>query len=144
MSTIGREFDGNLSVFEKALTKINKLAVSMLKQQQRNIQRQIAAEEGKEKREQAAQQVESDLSQLLPDGLIPASLLSLIDSFLRDELVLLQLREENSPLYDNVLDRVSQTNNALQRAMETGLPMRKDAAKKMAEILPQGLGDNFL
>jgi hypothetical protein len=144
LSTIGREFDGNLSVFEKALTKINKLAVSMLKQQQRNIQRQIAAEEGKEKREQAAQQVESDLSQLLPDGLIPASLLSLIDSFLRDELVLLQLREENSPLYDNVLDRVSQTNNALQRAMETGLPLRKDAAKKMAEILPQGLGDNFL
>ncbi|MDG1064594.1 MAG: DUF1631 family protein [Luminiphilus sp.] len=144
LSTIRREFDGNLNIFEKALTKINKLAVSMLKQQQRNIQRQIAAEEGKEKREQTAQLVESDLSQLLPDGLMPASLLSLIDSFLRDELVLIQLRENNSPLYDTVLDRISQINNALQRTMETGLPLKKDAAKKLAETLPQGLGDNFL
>lgn len=144
LSAIQREFDGNLDVFEKALVKINALAVTMLKQQQRNIQRQIAAEDGKEKREQAGQRVENDLSQLLPDGLMPASLLGLIDSFLRDELVLIQLRDDSSLLYDTVLDRISRINNALQRTMETGLPLKPDAAKKITTELPQGLGDEFL
>ena len=144
LSPIQREFDGNLNSFEKALTKINHLAVSMLKQQQRNIQRQIAAEEGKEKREQAAQQVESDLSEMLPDGLMPASLLSLIDSFLRDELVLIQLRAENSLFYETVLNRISQINNSLQRTMETGIPLKSEAAKKITQALPKGFGDNFL
>ena len=144
LSPIQREFNGSLDTFEKALTKINHLAVSMLKQQQRNIQRQIAAEEGKEKREQAAQQVEADLSQLLPDGLMPASLLSLIDAFLRDELVLIQLRAENSLFYETVLERISQINSSLQRTMETGIPLKPEAAKKITQTLPKGFGDNFL
>ena len=144
LSVIQREFDGNLDVFEKALIKINALAANMLKQQQRNIKRQIAAEDGKEKREQASERVENDLSQLLPDGLMPASLLGLIDSFLRDELVLIQLRENNSLFYDTVLDRISRINNSLQRTMETGLPLKPDAAKKMTQELPQGLGNDFL
>lgn len=144
LSTIQREFDGSLDTFEKALTKINNLAVSMLKQQQRNIQRQIAAEEGKEKREQAAQQVETDLSQLLPDGLMPASLLNLIESFLRDELVLIQLREKSSPFYEAVLGRISQINKSLQRIMETGIPLTSDAAQKIVREVPLNLGDNFL
>lgn len=144
LSAIQREFDGNLDVFEKALIKINALAVTMLTQQQRNIQRQIAAEDGKEKREQASQRVENDLSHLLPDGLMPASLLGLIDSFLRDELVLIQLRDDNALFYDTVLDRISRINNALQRTMETGLPLKPDAAKKITKELPQGLGDEFL
>ena len=144
LSAIQREFDGSLDVFEKALIKINGLAVTMLKQQQRNIQRQIAAEDGKEKREQAGQRVENDLSHLLPDGLMPASLLGLIDSFLRDELVLIQLRDDNSLFYDTVLNRISRINNSLQRTMETGLPLKPDAAKKITRELPQGLGDEFL
>ena len=144
LSRVEQEFDGDLKVFDTALSKVTELALSMLKQQQRNIQRQVAAEEGKEKREQATALVDKDLGAYLPDGLMPASLLGFIESFMRDELVLLRLRDGQTPLYDEALKRISALDTALQDTIETGNPLSRDRASTLVGNLTNDLGDDFL
>ena len=144
LTRVERDFDGDLKVFDAALSKVTELALSMLKQQQRNIQRQVAAEEGKEKREQATAEVDRDLGKYLPEGLMPASLLSFIESFMRDELVLLRLRDGQTALYDDALQRISELDTALQKTIETGNPLSADNASALVDRLTNELGDEFL
>lgn len=144
LSRVEQDFNGDLKTFDTALSKVTELALSMLKQQQRNIQRQVAAEEGKEKREQAALEVDRDLGQYLPDGLMPASLLDFIESFMRDELVLLRLREGETALYGDALARIAKLDAALQQTIETGNPLSADKASTLVSQLTDELGDDFL
>lgn len=144
LSRVEQDFNGDLRTFDTALSKVTELALSMLKQQQRNIQRQVAAEEGKEKREQAALEVDRDLGQYLPDGLMPASLLGFVESFMRDELVLLRLREGETALYEDALARIAKLDAALQQTIETGNPLPAEKASTLVSHLTDELGDEFL
>lgn len=94
LGNINNEFDGDLGIFDKALGQVTELALNMLRQQQRNIQRQVAAEEGRERRIEAQKRVERALIEALPDIALPQSLLNIVDSLWRDHLVVHAVRED--------------------------------------------------
>ena len=144
LSTIAQDFEGDLAVFDQALAKMTELALAMLKQQQRTIQRQVAAEEGKEKREQAQIDVDRELGRQLPEGLLPRSLVEFIDHFLRDELVLMRLRGEDTARYEQSISRLVEVGQALQATIETGNPISGDAATAAVGSLTEGLRGEFL
>ena len=144
LSSVAQDFDGDLQVFDQALAKMTELALAMLKQQQRNIQRQVLAEEGKEKREQAQQDVDRDLGQRLPEGLLPHSLVQFIDHFLRDELVLIRLRDGVTELYNAAVTRLVAVGQALQSTMESGNPVPADTVMALTGALTEGLGGEYL
>ncbi|MGD2006838.1 MAG: DUF1631 family protein [Cellvibrionales bacterium] len=144
LSSVAKDFDGDLQVFDQALAKMTELALAMLKQQQRNIQRQVLAEEGKEKREQAQQDVDRDLGQRLPEGLLPHSLVQFIDHFLRDELVLIRLRDGVTELYNAAVTRLVAVGQALQSTMESGNPVPADTVMALTGALTEGLGGEYL
>ncbi len=94
LNEVNDNFNGDLDVFDKALGQITELALNMLRQQQRNIARQIAAEEGRERRIEAQKQTELQLINALPDAQLPKSLIDVINSLWRDHLILQTVRKD--------------------------------------------------
>ena len=88
VSRVSADYDGDLDVFDNALEKVTELALTVLRQQQRNIQRQVAAEEGKERRHIALQRVNRDLYAAIPQTAVAGHLNRIIKELLRDDLTL--------------------------------------------------------
>ena len=112
LGDINEQFDGDLSIFDQALGHVTELALNMLRQQQRNIQRQVAAEEGRERRIEAQKRVERALIETLPDTALPQSLLNIVDSLWRDHLVVHVVRED--AVLDDGLTALSEVNTQLK------------------------------
>ncbi|EED35152.1 hypothetical protein NOR51B_1097 [Luminiphilus syltensis NOR5-1B] len=113
LDTINRDFNGDLSVFTSALSDITDLALQLLRQQQRNIERHVAAEEGRERRQLANQQVEQRLLDKLPELQLPESLLKFIDEVWRDHLIFLLLRDTDPTTLDRQYALLRQTADGL-------------------------------
>jgi hypothetical protein len=93
LGEVARDFDGHdLAVFDHALAKVTDLALQQLKQQQRNIRHHVAAEEGKERRQEAAKETETALVNQLNDLQLPRSIITLVDVLWRDMLILLHIK----------------------------------------------------
>ena len=114
LGQINEQYDGDINVFDDALAQITELALTVLRQQQRSIKRQVEAEEGKEKRLSAQHKVDKDLRDAMPQTKLPACLTRVVDELLRDELTLRALRDETDPNYRDTLDTVKAINAALQ------------------------------
>ena len=112
LTSVNSDFDSDLNVFDKALEQVTELALKMLRQQQRNIQRQVAAEEGRERRVEAQKHVELELLNALPDVKLPKSLLRVVNSLWRDHLIVQVIRDDD-PIEKGV-KLLSEVNNLLQ------------------------------
>jgi hypothetical protein len=106
LGQINEQYDGDINVFDDALAQITELALTVLRQQQRSIKRQVEAEEGKEKRLSAQHKVDKDLRDAMPQTKLPERLTRVVDELLRDELTLRALRDETDPNYRDTLDTI--------------------------------------
>ena len=141
LNSVADEYDGELEVFDRALTEVTDIALTMLKQQQRNIQRSVAAEEGKEKRQIATQAVDGDLVGALSDTVLPTTLQRVAQDIVRDELTLTRLREGENETYRGLLEQVASVNNALQEITSGGQPLDTEATQTQMQAL-RGLLQN--
>lgn len=114
LGQVNEHYDGDINVFDNALAQVTNLALTVLRQQQRSIKRQVEAEEGKEKRLSAQRKVDQDLLDAMPQTKLPERLTRVVDALLRDELTLRALRDETDPTYRNTLDTIKVLNDALQ------------------------------
>ena len=106
-------YDGTHDAFDKALNKVTELALGALRQQQRSIQRQVAAEDGREKHRSARDEVARSLSKSMPQSELPKILVSLLETVLHDALTLRVLRSGKDVYYLDVLAALGQINSAL-------------------------------
>ena len=114
LGQVNEHYDGDINVFDNALAQVTNLALTVLRQQQRNIKRQVEAEEGKEKRLSAQHKVDQDLLDAMPQTKLPERLTRVVDELLCDELTLRALRDETDPKYRDTLDTIKVLNDALQ------------------------------
>ena len=128
LSDVNADYNGDVEIFDKALAQVTELALTVLRQQQKNIQRQVAAEDGKEKRSRAQHLVEEALIARLPDTALPASILELVDKLLRDDLTLRLLREGDSTAYQAVLTQLGELTQRLLTIAQGQQPLNNDEA----------------
>ncbi len=138
---VNSNYDGSLDTFHRALAQLTDLALAMLKQQRRAIQRQVAAEEGKEKRQRAIAQVEQDLVSALRATELPEALLALIDTLLRDALVVMALRDDRTVAYHAVLDRLGALCQRLLEIAAGAEPLSDAEAQAELQALTGALDD---
>lgn len=138
---VNSNYDGSLETFHRALTQLTDLALAMLKQQRRSIQRQVAAEEGKEKRQRAIAKVEQDLVSALRATELPEALLALIDTLLRDALVVMMLRDDTAVAYHAVLDRLGALCQRLLEIAAGAEPLSDAAAHAELKALTSACDD---
>ncbi len=138
---VNNGYDGSLDTFHKSLSQLTDLALAMLKQQRRSIQRQVAAEEGKEKRQRAITQVEQDLVSALRATELPQALLALIDTLLRDALVVMALRDDSTVAYHAILDRLGALCQRLLEISAGAEPLSAAAAQTELQALTGALDD---
>lgn len=120
LEQLNADYDGTQVAFDKALNKVTELALGALRQQQRTIQRQVAAEAGREKRRAAQHIVAQGCARAMPQALIPRILADLLDSALRDGLVLRILRSGEDANYRDVLAALGRINSSLQGEQQLG------------------------
>ena len=91
---LNQNFEQDPKAFDIALHETTDLAVKILRQQQVAIDRLIAAEEGKEKRSLAHQQVCQDIEKALHQQPIPETYLLLLESIALDALSIMLLQQD--------------------------------------------------
>lgn len=141
---VNEQFAGDLSVFGQALTQVTELALGLLRQQQRNIQRQVASEEGRAKRSVAAARVERLLQSALPDREIASPLLAVIDNVLRDHWVLAAVRGLDDAALARQVNVAKTVHQALQAIVSGAPALSREAATGMVAQLRDGLDDAAL
>lgn len=141
LEELNRQYSGDNGVFDQALAQITELALGMLRQQQRNIQRQVAADEGKEKRKAAQNEVEAALLQHLPQPSLPVSILELIATVLMDELTLRLIRDGRTEAYDSIFTQLEGINKALLDISSGGPTLDDETARSQTNTL-RGSLDN--
>lgn len=139
LGDVNHEFNGDLGVFDKALGQVTELALNMLRQQQRNIQRQVAAEEGRERRIEAQKRVERALIEALPDIALPQSVLNIVDSLWRDHLVVHAVRED--AVLDDGLKYLAEVNAQLQSQKETRAALDESEVERLVSGLRSAAQD---
>jgi hypothetical protein len=145
LGELNAHYEGDLGVFGEALTQVTELALGLLKQQQRNIQRHVATEEGREKRADAATWVEQLLQAKLPNQTLPRSLLALIDGVLRDHWILAAVRGADEASLDTALEPIAVLNTALLQVAERDDPLDPGTAETLISGLRSSVDqDNFM
>ena len=137
VSRVSADYDGDLDVFDNALEKVTELALTVLRQQQRNIQRQVAAEEGKERRHIALQRVNRDLYAAIPQTAVAGHLNRIIKELLRDDLTLRVLRDEDDEQYATILSTIKTINSALQGDSTLDAEQRVSAIRSLRQCLEE-------
>ena len=118
LEKLNQDFDGTPAAFDEALSEVTELALVLMRQQQRNIDRQVAADTGRERRSTAIRSVNAAIAAMLPDSTIPKSLLDLIDELWRDQLVLCELNEDRATAREPGLELLKRASIALLSVLE--------------------------
>ena len=90
---IAERYDGDRSVFADALTQLEHLGQQQASALNRNIERVVAAREGKARLERARQAVDQLIAQTLPSPQAPAILLEVLAGGWRDLMVLVRVKQ---------------------------------------------------
>lgn len=130
-------YDGTHEAFDKALSKVTELALTALRQQQRAIQRQVAADDGKEKRRVARAEVARGLATAMPQVQVPTLLLALVETVLHDGLTLRILRSGKDTYYLDVLAALARINGALLQEQPLDLVDASDAVDIIKRCLAE-------
>ena len=142
LGELNQHYEGDLGVFGDALTQVTELALGLLKQQQRNIQRHVATEEGREKRSDAATLVEQLLQAKLPNSSLARSLLAMIDGVLRDHWILAAVRGADEAALETQIEPAAVVNTALLRVAQQNEPLDARTADTLISGLRQSVDEN--
>ncbi|KAA1193365.1 DUF1631 family protein [Pseudohalioglobus sediminis] len=106
------EYEDDTAVFDRALTKIQKLSSQQERALSRNIERVVRIQEGQEKLQQARRAVADVINERVKPPAAPRVLLDLVESGWRDLLVLTHVKEgpDSATWADHIktLDQLSQ------------------------------------
>jgi len=144
---LNQNFEQDPTAFDQALHETTDLAVKILRQQQVAIDRLVAAEEGKEKRLEARQQVCKDIEKGLHQQPLPETFMLLLESMALDALSVLLLQQDTDGYaagLEHLLvcaklladTRLEGKSNTLQEA-EGSLGHLKDALQLPEMLLPE-------
>jgi hypothetical protein len=142
LEKLSDQYDGGNDAFDKALVEITDLALMMLKQQQRNIQRQVASEDGREKRDLASDWVDQALLEGLPQKSLPLPIIQFVDGFLRDELILSHIREADANTLMNTINHLGKVNEALLDIADTGTVLSRPSAQNLTAKLKDSIAES--
>ncbi len=141
LSEVSGGFDGDVGIFDQALSQVTELALGLLKQQQRNIQRSVAAEQGREKRSDAAVLVERALQAALPNARLPDKLLALIDGVLRDQWILNAVKGADEAALGTQIEPTARLNTALLQVAEGEARFTADESTALVSAVRDGVDD---
>ncbi|MEM1112710.1 MAG: DUF1631 family protein [Pseudomonadota bacterium] len=142
VSDIVENYERDSAVFSQALERVDRLVQQQARAAERNRERVVSAEEGQERLEQARQRVDQALDDRLASRDVPRPLIDLVDSGLRETLVLTQLREgPDSAAWQeqlNTLDRIVQSLGAVNLE-----PAQQESQAAQLEPLLDALGQQI-
>tara|TARA_R110002110_G_scaffold406421_1_gene626361 strand:+ start:173692 stop:177672 length:3981 start_codon:yes stop_codon:yes gene_type:complete len=143
VDTIVADYENDSSVFDSALTDIDKLVAQQERALSRNIERVVTTQDGQEKLRQARQTVNKVIAERIPPPSAPKVLIDLIDNGWRDLLVLTHIKEgPNSKAWDdhlNTLDLLTGWLNEQQQGeLDDDLTMQRSLeAEPLIELIGQ-------
>lgn len=129
---IAEHYDGNSAVFVKALEQLHQLAGQQASALNRNIERVVAARDGKSRLEQARMAVDQLIGDTLPAPEAPGILLELLACGWRDLMVLTRVKQ--GPDSDDWLEQTS-----MLQQLTDWLAEHRDGALDAERLVQQGL-----
>ncbi|MEP4146356.1 MAG: DUF1631 family protein [Halioglobus sp.] len=106
---IVEDYEADVSVFDRALQKIEKLAEQQERALSRNIERVVRIQEGQEKLQQARRAVAGVINERIRPPAAPRVLLDLVESGWRDLMVLTHVKEgPDSPAWSDQISTLDQ------------------------------------
>ncbi len=139
---VGKEFDGDLSVFERVASDIGQQVQAQTRKAEIAERRHVEAARGKEKLEMARLHAAEAIDARLAGKRVPKFLRSLLDQSWSDVLALSALREgENSESYLHQLQIADRLINSAEAARKTGESLIKpDEIQPLREEIEHALG----